>query len=283
MLLDILSKVHPIYKLSKILKIPKSTYYHRKLSAETSLKLKRKELKEKVKRIWNDSKKRYGAPKIHQELLKIGEKCSLKHVQNLMKEQGIMSITVKKFKPQKSSKTKEEQTYPNVLEQDFNAEKINEKVVGDITYIHTKKDGWCYLSSFMDLYNNEIIGWSFGKTMTKDLVLESLQMAYFKRKGLEGSVIHTDRGSQYTSERFKEAVSDIGGKLSYSRKGNPYDNACIESFHSVLKKELIHHRVYETFEEAMEEILEYIESWYNTRRTQRRLDWKSPSEYLNAS
>ena len=194
-----------------------------------------------------------------------------------------MSITVKKFKPQKGSKTKNEQAGPNILEQDFNVEKINEKVVGDITYIHTKKDGWCYLSSFMDLYNNEIIGWSFGKNMTTDLVLESFEMACFKRKGLEGSVIHTDRGSQYTSERFKEVVKDIGGQLSYSRKGNPYDNACIESFHSVLKRELIHHRNYETFEEALKEILEYIEGWYNTRRSQRRLGWKSPSEYLNAS
>ena len=269
--------------MSKILKIPKSTYYHRKLSAKAPTNLKRQEIKDKILKLWTDSKKRYGAPKIHQELLKIGEKCSLKHVQNLMREQGIMSITVKKFKPQKGRKTKEEKAGPNILEQDFNVEKINEKVVGDITYIHTKKDGWCYLSSFMDLYNNEIIGWSFGKTMTTDLVLESFQMACFKRKGLEGAVIHTDRGSQYTSIRFKGAIMDAGGHLSYSRKGNPYDNACIESFHSVLKKELIHHRIYETYEEAMEEILEYIEKWYNTRRIQKKLDWKSPSEYLNAS
>ena len=269
--------------MSKILKIPKSTYYHRKLSAKAPTNLKRQEIKDKILKLWTDSKKRYGAPKIHQELLKIGEKCSLKHVQNLMREQGIMSITVKKFKPQKGRKTGKEKAGPNILEQDFNVEKINEKVVGDITYIHTKKDGWCYLSSFMDLYNNEIIGWSFGKTMTTDLVLESFQMACFKRKGLEGAVIHTDRGSQYTSIRFKGAIMDAGGHLSYSRKGNPYDNACIESFHSVLKKELIHHRIYETYEEAMEEILEYIEKWYNTRRIQKKLDWKSPSEYLNAS
>ena len=278
-----LSKVHPIYKLTKILKIPKSTYYHRISSAETPNKLKREELKHKIFKIWDSSHKRYGAPKIHQELLKEGNKCSLKHVQNLMAEQGIMSITVKKFKPQKGNGAGEEKAGPNILDQDFNVEKINEKVVGDITYIYTKKDRWCYLSSFMDLYNNEIIGWSFSKNMTTDLVLESLKMACIKRRKIEGAIVHTDRGSQYTSKAFKEAVKSIGMRLSYSRKGNPYDNACIESFHSVLKKELIHHKVYEDYEEAMTDIIEYIESWYNNRRIQKKLDWKSPREYLETA
>ena len=200
-----------------------------------------------------------------------------------MREQGIMSITVKKFKPQRGSETTEEKAGPNILEQNFSVEKINEKLVGDITYIHTKKDGWCYLSSFMDLYNNEIVGWSFSKNMTTELVLESLKMACIKRGNSNGTIVHTDRGSQYTSKAFKEVVKGEEMRLSYSRKGNPYDNACIESFHSVLKKELIHHRVYENFEEAMIDIIEYIENWYNNRRIQKKLNWMSPREYLQAA
>ncbi|WP_320048157.1 IS3 family transposase [uncultured Ilyobacter sp.] len=278
-----LSKVHPIYKLTKILNIPKSTYYYRISSTENPNKLKREDLKRKIFKIWDGSHKRYGAPKIHQELLKESNKCSLKHVQNLMTEQSIMSITVKKFKPQRGNEAVEEKSGPNISNQDFSVEKINEKVVGDITYIHTKKDKWCYLSSFMDLYNNEIIGWSFSKNMTTDMVLESLKMACIKRKDIKGAIIHTDRGSQYTSNAFKETVKSEGMRLSYSRKGNPYDNACIESFHSVLKKELIHHKVYEDFEEAMTDIIEYIENWYNNRRIQKKLGWKSPREYLKAA
>lgn len=215
--------------------------------------------------------------------MKDGKKCSLKHVQNLMREQGIMSITVKKFKPQGGSGTIEEKAGPNILEQNFSVEKINEKIVGDITYIHTKKDGWCYLSSFMDLYNNEIVGWSFSKNMTTELVLESLKMACIKRRDIKGAIVHTDRGSQYTSKAFKETVKAGEMRLSYSRKGNPYDNACIESFHSVLKKELIHHKIYETFDDAMSDIIEYIENWYNNRRIQKKLDWKSPREYLETA
>ncbi len=108
-----------------------------------------------------------------------------------MKEQGIGSITVKKFKPHRCGKVQEETAGPNILDQDFNVEKINEKIVGDITYIHTNKDGWCYLSSFMDLYNNEIIGWSFSKTITTELVLDSLKKASLKRRNMKGALMHT--------------------------------------------------------------------------------------------
>ena len=283
MLIKTLSKAHPIYKLTAILKVPKSTYYHRKSSAIAPSKIKRENLKKEVFNIWNNSKKRYGAPKIHQELLKLGEKCSLRHVQNLMKEQGIVSITVKKFRPQRSKKLEEEKAGSNLLNQDFNAEKSNEKWVGDITYIHTKKDGWCYLSSFMDLYNNEIIGWNFSKEMTSELVIESLDMACAKRRRIEGAIVHTDRGSQYTSKAFKKEVKDKGLENSYSRKGNPYDNACIEFFHSVLKKELIHHKEYEDYEEALMSICEYIEDWYNKKRIQKKLNWLTPEEFLKAA
>ena len=249
----------------------------------TTTKIKRDNLKKLIFDVWNNSKKRYGAPKIYQELLKSGEKCSLRHVQNLMQEQGIVSITVKKFRPQRTKKLTEDETVLNLLNQDFSAEQINEKWVGDITYIHTKRDGWCYLSSFMDLYNNEIIGWNFSKEMTSELVIKSLEMACAKRGRVEGVIVHTDRGSQYTSKAFNEEMKKKGLKSSYSRKGNPYDNACIESFHSVLKKELVHHKEYEDYEEALTSVCEYIEDWYNKKRIQKKLNWLTPEEFLKSA
>ena len=125
---------------------------------------------------------------------------------------------------------------PNILKQDFSSKKAYKKIVGDITYIYTKQDGWCYLSSYMDLYNNEILGWSFSKEMTTKMVIESLEMACLKIKNTKEIIVHTDRGSQYTSNIYRELIEKKEMKGSYSRKGNPYDNTCIESFHSVLKK-----------------------------------------------
>jgi len=278
-----LSRVYPISKLTKVLDIPKSTYYYRKSNKITPNKIRREKLSKLIYDIWKASYKRYGAPKIHRELIKLGEIHSLKHIQNLMREKDIRSITVKKFRPQGGNEEIAESKLPNVLQQDFNSEKMHEKVVGDITYIYTKQDGWCYLSSYMDLYNNEILGWSFSKEMTTKIVIESLEMACLKIKETKEIIVHTDRGSQYTSNIYRELIEKKGMKGSYSRKGNPYDNACIESFHSVLKKELIHQKEYKNFEEAHEEIIEFIEGWYNKRRIQKKLGWKSPIDYKNCS
>jgi len=278
-----LSRIHPISKLTKILEVPKSTYYYRKLHKLTVNKIQREKLSKLIYEIWLISHKRYGAPKIHQELIKLGEFHSLKHIQNLMREKDIRSITVKKFKPQGGNKDIDESKVPNILKQNFDSEKAHEKIVGDITYIYTKRDGWCYLSSYMDLYNNEILGWSFSKEMTTKIVIESLEMACLKIKNTNEVIIHTDRGSQYTSNIYRELIQKKEMKGSYSRKGNPYDNACIESFHSVLKKELIHQREYTNYEEANKDIIEYIEGWYNKRRIQKKLNWKSPLDYKKCS
>ncbi len=278
-----LSRVHPISKLTKVLKVPKSTYYYWKLNKLTDYKVERESLSKLIHKIWIESHQRYGAPKIHQELIQMGEIHSLKHIQNLMREKGIKSITVKKFKPQGGNKDIEEYEVPNILEQDFKSEKAYDKIVGDITYIHTKQDGWCYLSSYMDLYNNEILGWSFSKEMTTKIVVESLEMACLKIEDTNNIIVHTDRGSQYTSNIYRKLIQKKNMRASYSRKGNPYDNACIESFHSVLKKELIHQREYANYEEATKEIIEFIEDWYNKRRIQKKLDWKSPLDYKKCS
>ena len=133
----------------------------------------------------------------------------------------------------------------------------------------------------MDLYNNEILSYEFGEKMEEELVLKSLFKLPLKK--LKGSIIHTDRGSQYTAKNYRKKLSEHGIIESYSRRGNPYDNACIESFHSVLKKELIYPQELKSYSELERILFEYIEGFYNTRRTQKRLGYLSPKEYLKKS
>ena len=128
------------------------------------------------------------------------------------------------------------------------------------------------------MFNREIIGWDFSEKMELEVVLNAL--GKIPEKDLKGSIIHTDRGSQYTSIDYRAKLKKLKSVASYSRKGNPYDNACIESFHSVLKKELIYPQELKSYEEMKLQLFEYIESWYNGKRIQKRLGYLSPKEYL---
>ena len=152
------------------------------------------------------------------------------------------------------------------MNRDFEAAGINQKWCADITYIHTLKDGWTYLASVMDLYSKKIIGYAYGTSMTAELVVKSLENACLNVKSTKGIILHSDLGTQYTSQKFQELISKKEMIHSFSRKGNPYDNACIESFHSILMKEEINHNKYYDFNVARKAIFEFIESWYNRKR-----------------
>lgn len=133
----------------------------------------------------------------------------------------------------------------------------------------------------MDLYNNEILSWNFGTKMDFNLVMSALEK--ISSKHLKGSIVHTDRGSQYTSKEMRKKLKEKGSLESYSRKGNPWDNTCIESFHATLKKELIYDMEIKTYEDTREALFEFIEGWYNNERIQKRLGYLSPKEYLRKS
>lgn len=140
------------------------------------------------------------------------------------------------------------------------------KLVTDITYIHVVNEGWTYLASVMDLYDRKIIGWAYGKNITAELATQAVKNACLNIPDTMGIVLHSDLGSRYTSEEFEKYLQDQGMLHSFSRKGNPYDNARIESFHSVLKKEEVYTTTYYTFKEAKSALFEYIESFYNRKR-----------------
>lgn len=222
-------------------------------------------------------KQRYGSVKIAKTLNKRGVKVSERTVSRIMTKNQWKSCTVRKYKATTNSK----HPYPvseNVLNRQFIASKPNQSWVTDITYIPTD-EGWLYLASVMDLYSRKIVGWAMDKTMTKALVISALQMAYKRQGPSEGIIHHSDRGVQYASLEYQKLLNRYKMIGSMSRKGNCYDNACIESFHGILKRELVYQTKFKTREEAKKSLFEYIEFFYNSKRIHSTLGYCTPNEF----
>ena len=194
-----------------------------------------------------------------------------------MKVLGIRSIIVKKYNHNGNKKV-DDTNKENLLAQDFKAEKPSIKWVGDITYIYTKETGWTYLAIVMDLFDLKIIGWSYGLNMSAELVISAFMRAKTTRGTTHEMVFHSDLGSQYTSNEFEKLLLENNVKHSYSKKGYPYDNASMESFNAILKKEEVNVNTYETFNEAKLAIFEFIESWYNNIRIHSSNNYMTPNE-----
>lgn len=219
----------------------------------------------------------YGAVKICRSLNDNGAACSLKRVQRHMSAQGLRSVVVKKYRHQANHGSIPDDR-ENILNRNFTAETINQKWCTDITYIHVLKEGWTYLASVMDLCFRKIVGYAYGMSMTVELALKAVKNACINVKNTEGIILHSDLGSQYTSQLFESYLSCAKIRHPFSHKGNPYDNACIESFHSVLKKEEIYLHTYQDSKEARRAIFEYIESWYNRKRIHSAIDYMTPQQ-----
>jgi transposase InsO family protein len=166
----------------------------------------------------------------------------------------------------------------NLLEQNFETSLPNKVWVSDITYISTD-EGWLYCAAHKDLFNGEIVGYALGSRITKDLVIASLLMAVKRKHPEPGLINHSDRGSQYCSLEHQKLLNRFNMKVSMSRRGNCYDNAPMESFWGTMKNELVYHQHYATREQAIREITEYIEVFYNRQRRQKRLGYLSPAVY----
>ena len=233
-----LKDIYDVRTLCNAIKLHHSVYYYHKQHRENSYKKANEELDKKIKEEFEKSKHRYGSSKITQILKVQGIKVSQKRVARRMKKLGLRSIIVKKYNHNGNKKV-DDINKKNLLEQNFRAEKPCEKWVGDITYIYTKETGWTYLAIVMDLYNLKIVGWSYGLNMTTDLLISAFKKAKKERKITEEMIFHSDLGSQYTSNEYEKLLLENNVKHSYSKKGYPYDNACMESFNAILKKDII--------------------------------------------
>jgi transposase InsO family protein len=267
-------------KMCQTLEVSRSGYYKwlQEKANENSYQKRRKALLARIMYIFLDSKSRYGSPKITKLLKREGWSVSERMVGKLMKENGLRSCVSRKFRVNTTDSNHPHPIAPNVLNQRFTTTAPNKIWVTDITYVPCR-EGRLYLASVLDLYTRRIVGWKLAERMTTDLVLAALDQAYEAQKPPEGLIHHSDRGSQYASEEYRSRLQQYQMKASMSRKGNCYDNACIESFHSVLKKEFIYCTRFRTKAQAQQEIFEYIELFYNRKRIHSALGYVSPVRF----
>ena len=231
----------------------------------------------KIKKIFIEGRGCYGSRRIQAELKKSDLNLSRARVRKLMLQAGLHCKTKRKFKVTTDSKH-DLPIAPNLLQRNFSATKPNEKYVGDITYIWTQ-EGWLYLAVVIDLFSRQVVGWAMDKHMQATLVNDALLMAIWRRKPKHKLLWHTDRGSQYASKEHRDLLKDHGIIQSMSRKGNCWDNAPAESFFHTLKTECVHHMYFEDRKQAKQIIFEYIEVFYNRKRSHSANNYLSPNEY----
>ena len=220
----------------------------------------------------------FGPERLQAELAEHGIVTGICRIRRIRKNLGIKCKQKKKFKATTDSNHKLP-VAENLLEQNFEATAPNQKWLSDITYIPTE-EGWLYLAGHMDLCTKEIVGYAMSNRITKELVCKSLRRAVATKRPGKGLINHSDRGRQYCSWDYMKLLKKFGMKISMSGRGNCYDNAPMESFWGVLKNELIHHRRYRTRQEAINDITEYIEIFYNRQRKQAKLGYLSPAAYV---
>lgn len=265
-------------KMCKMMKVSRSGYDKWKKAKPSKQEQRKKKIMERIIYHYHDSQGRYGSPKItrmlHAENLDVCERT----VSHYMKELELRSCVSRKFKVNTTNSNHSLPLAPNLLNQSFTVEEPNKVWAADITYIPCRQ-GRQYLASILDLCTREVVGWRLGDRMTTELVLGALEDAYEAKKPPEGLIHHSDRGTQYASEAYRTKLAEYNMVPSMSRKGNCYDNACKESFFSLLKKELIYCTKFNTKKQAYKEIFHYIEFFYNRKRIHSSLNYLSPVQF----
>jgi putative transposase len=233
-----------------------------------------------IKAIHAETRGGYGWPRVWKELLARGVRVGKDRVQRLMQLHGIRAKGKRRFKVTTDS-GHDLSISPNLLNREFTVTQPDKVWAGDITYIPTD-EGWLFLAVVIDLFSRQVVGWSLRDDMTREIVIDALRMAWFKRHpGKQaGLIFHSDRGSQYASDDFRKVLTEYGITGSMSRKGNCWDNAPTESFFNSLKNERVHGQRYRTRQEAIADLFEYIEVFYNRRRRHSTLGSRSPIQFM---
>jgi transposase InsO family protein len=234
-----------------------------------------------IRRVHQDSKGVYGSPRVHAELVAKGIRTGRHKVARLMRLERLRGCPRRRFRVT-TQRDPRHSVAKNLLKQDFAADAPNRRWASDITYISTHQ-GWLYLAVVMDLYSRRIVGWSMSRWMSRRIVVAALRMAIDARQP-EGALIHhSDRGSQYTSDDFRDELARHGIECSMSGSGNCYDNAAMESFFGLLKRERVNRVRYRTRDQARADVFDYIEVFYNRKRRHGYLGNISPADFEKRS
>jgi len=268
---------YPLPLIRRIMKVSASGFYawlDRPLSERAREEMR---LEVEIKAAHKRTRQTYGAERLQRELAEHGVRVGICRLKRIRRKLGLYCKQKRKFKATTDSKHKLPVT-ENILKQQFKVYEPNTVWVSDITYVPTD-EGWLYLAGHKDLFNGEIVGYAMGERLTRNLVRQSLLRAVAAKRPEKGLLHHSDRGSQYCSHEYRTLLGQFGLEASMSGSGNCFDNAPMESFWGTLKQELVHHRHYRSRSEAMEDIMEYIEIFYNRQRLQAKLGYLSPAAY----
>ncbi len=268
---------YPLTLLCRVLEVSRSGYYAWRTRRPSKRVQENARLEVAIQAAHVRTRKTYGPERLQAELRADGFPAGIGRIKRLRKKLRLRCKQVRRF----TTTTDSKHALPvaeNVVAQTFAATRPNETWVTDITYVPTA-EGWLYLAGIKDLFTCEVVGHAMGARMTTELVSQALGMAVWAKRPRPGLIHHSDRGSQYCAQDYQNQVRQCGMTASMSRKGNCYDNAPMESFWGTLKNELVHHRRYETREQARREISEYIEIFSNRQRRHSRLGNCSPAAF----
>jgi putative transposase len=259
-----------------VLGVAKSAFYawqRQKASARAQAD---KRLTDEIKDIYDDSRCTYGAPRVHAELRNRGRRVGRKRVARLMRKAGLVGRTPRRFRrttiPDLTTQVHD------LVQRQFRPTEPNQLWLSDITYVRTW-EGWLYLAVILDAFSRKVVGWALADHLRTELATAALQMALTSRRPPPGLILHSDRGSQYTSAAYGDMLDQHALRQSIGRPGTCWDNAVAESFFATLKKELIYPHVWPTRQSARTAIFAFIEGWYNRVRLHSTLNYSSPYLY----
>ncbi len=257
--------------------LARSSYYAEG-TASRNMKFSERDLRDFIERTHVELPA-YGYRRIYHELLRKGIRVNAKRIRRVMNRHSLKPIVYRTFKVATTDSKHEHRVHPNLVKGKTTTA-LNEVWVTDITYIRLRRE-FIYLAALLDRHSRKIIGWAISKSLHSDLCLAALEDAIEKRKPPPGCIHHSDRGVQYACDKYVAMLKNNGFKISMSAKGNPYDNAHMESFFKSLKYDEVHLHNYENFEDALKRLPHYIDTIYNQRRLHSSLGYCPPEEFEN--
>jgi putative transposase len=279
-LIDAEKANYPITFMCELLGVPRSSFYawRTRVAGETATAARRRQLADRVRRVFAEHDSRYGCRRVAAQLNREGHPCSVGLVADLMRELGLQACQPRTYR-RTTLPGEAPVDIPDLLEQEFTAPVPGQRLVGDITYLRTSQ-GWLYLATVIDLCTRMVVGWQLADHLRTSLVVDAMQMAITHGHVNPGAIFHSDRGCQYTSAAFIEFCTGANIRTSTGRTGVCWDNAAAESFFATLKNEMYHRQRFGTRARARFAVAEYIEVYYNRKRLHSTLGYRTPFEAL---
>jgi transposase InsO family protein len=267
-----------VKQLCELLEVSRSGFYAWKARPASVRQERREQLIKQIRLVHEQSRRTYGSPRVHAQLIQQDVEVCLNTVAKLMREESLGVEKKRRFVPQTTDSAHPHPIAGNHLGQDFAAKAPNRKWTCDLTYLWTE-EGWLFLAVVIDLYSRKVVGWSMADHLRSELAEDALSMALSRRKPARKLLHHSDRGVQYACRSYRALLAEHGITASMSRTGNCYDNAVTESFFASLKKECVYRQTYKTRKEARLSVFEWIEVFYNRQRRHSSLGYLSPEAF----